>query len=151
MKEDNDGAEPAASSVAALNLWRLAQMRGDDGDRVRAEQTIAAFSATLARVPSAMPQMLVALAHSLDKPRQIVIAGERGSIGMQELLGEVRRHFLPNKVILLADGDAFLPEKLPALREMRPIGGKPTAYVCKNFTCHAPVNDPAELGRLLSA
>ena len=30
MKEDNDGAEPAASSVAALNLLRLAQMRGDE-------------------------------------------------------------------------------------------------------------------------
>ena len=29
MKEDNDSAEPAASSVAALNLLRLAQLRDD--------------------------------------------------------------------------------------------------------------------------
>ncbi len=29
MKDDNDGAEPAASSVAALNLLRLAQVRDD--------------------------------------------------------------------------------------------------------------------------
>ena len=30
MKEDNDNAEPAASSVAALNLLRFAQIRGDE-------------------------------------------------------------------------------------------------------------------------
>ena len=30
MKEDNDSAEPAASSVAALNLLRLAQIRNDE-------------------------------------------------------------------------------------------------------------------------
>src|SRR4029077_2724256 len=29
MKDDNDSAEPAASSVAALNLLRLAQLRND--------------------------------------------------------------------------------------------------------------------------
>ena len=29
MKDDNDSAEPAASSVAALNLLRLAQIRDD--------------------------------------------------------------------------------------------------------------------------
>ncbi len=29
MKDDNDGAEPAASSVAALNLLRLSQLRDD--------------------------------------------------------------------------------------------------------------------------
>ncbi|MBA2432467.1 MAG: thioredoxin domain-containing protein, partial [Chthoniobacterales bacterium] len=51
LKEDNDGAEPAASSVAALNLLRLAQIRGDAALRERAEKTIAAFSATLTRVP----------------------------------------------------------------------------------------------------
>ena len=30
MKDDNDGAEPAASSVAALNLLRLAQFRDEN-------------------------------------------------------------------------------------------------------------------------
>ena len=38
LKEDNDGAEPAASSIAALNLLRLAQIRGDQTFRKRAER-----------------------------------------------------------------------------------------------------------------
>ena len=47
MKEDNDGAEPAASSVAALNLLRLAQIRDDDSLGERAPKTIAAFGRNL--------------------------------------------------------------------------------------------------------
>ncbi|MFN2508145.1 MAG: thioredoxin domain-containing protein, partial [Chthoniobacterales bacterium] len=86
MKEDNDGAEPAASSVAALNLLRLVQIRADESLRQRAEKTINAFSATLTRIPSAMPQMLVALDHSLSKPEQIVIAGKRDAEETRALL-----------------------------------------------------------------
>ena len=77
MKDDNDSAEPAASSVAALNLLRLAQIRDRKDWRERAEKTINAFHPTLSHFASAMPQMLVALDSSLSKPRQIVIAGKR--------------------------------------------------------------------------
>src|SRR5207247_4126517 len=71
MKDDNDGAEPAASSIAALNLLRLSQVRDDPQLTERARKTIDAFAATLSHFPSAMPQMLVALDFS-SKPRQIV-------------------------------------------------------------------------------
>ena len=151
MKEDNDGAEPAASSIAALNLMRLAQMRGDETYQVRSRQTVAAFGATLSRAPNAMPQMLVALEQMLSAPQQIVIAGARDSAETRMLLQEVHRHYLPNKVLLLADGgegEAFLSEKLEALRGMKSINGKATAYVCENFTCQAPVTDAAALRAL---
>src|SRR5207253_4684863 len=77
MKDDNDSAEPAANSVAALNLLRLAQIRDKKQWEERAEKTVNAFQPTLSRFPSAMPQMLVALDCSSSKPRQIVIAGKK--------------------------------------------------------------------------
>ena len=153
LKEDNDGAEPAASSVAALNLLRLAQIRADETMRARAEKTIAAFSATLSRIPSAMPQMLVALDYALSKPKQIVIAGARDAPETRALVREVHRAFLPHKILLLAEGaegSAFLEEKLPALRDMKTVGARPAAYVCENFTCQAPVTDPEALRELLT-
>jgi len=152
LKENNDSAEPAASSVAALNLLRLAQFRNEKRWYERAEKTIDAFSSQIGHFASAMPQMLVALDLSLSKPWQIVIAGKREAKETAALLAEVQRHFLPNKILMLADagdGQKYLEEKLEALRGMKPVGGKAAAYVCENFTCKAPVTDPKALGELL--
>ena len=152
LKEDNDSAEPAASSVSALNLLRLAQIRNDAGSYERAEKTIDAFAPQIGHFASAMPQMLVALDLTLSEPRQIVIAGDRDSDETRALITEVHRYFVPNKVLLLADGgegQRYLEEKLEALRGMKPIDGKPAAYVCENFACKAPVTDPKALGGLL--
>src|SRR5437588_4642280 len=155
MKDDNDGAEPAASSIAALNLLRLSQFRDDPAaaGAERARKTIDAFTTTLSHFPSAMPQMLVALDYSLSKPRQIVIAGKKDAAGIQALVNEVHRHFLPNTVLFFADGaegQKYLGEKNEAIRAMSPIDRKPAAYVCENFTCKAPVTDPKALAELLS-
>jgi len=162
MKDDNDSAEPAASSIAALNLLRLAQFRDDKQLADRAKKTIDAFGPTLSHFASAMPQMLVALDYSLSKPRQIVIAGNidppqdgfavANNAQTKVLLREVHRHFLPNTILMLADsgeGQKYLGEKNEAIRAMSMVDGKPAAYVCENFTCKAPVTDAKQLGELL--
>ncbi len=153
MKEDNDGAEPSPNSIAALNLLRLAQLRDSKADKERGEQTMNAFAPVLNRAPMALPQMLVALDYSLGKPRQIVIAGDKDKPDTKELLREVRRHYLPDSILILADegeGQKFLGEKLEAVREMKRIDGKAAGYVCENFTCQAPVTEVSKLKKLLS-
>src|SRR6266436_3594509 len=153
MKDDNDGAEPAASSVAALNLLRLSQLRNDQPMSERARKTIAAFATTLSHFPSAMPQLLVALDYSLSKPRQIVIAGRKDAPETKALLREVHRHFLPKTILLLADGgegQKYLGEKNEAIRAMSLVEGKPAAYVCENFTGKAPVTNAGQLAKLLN-
>jgi len=152
MKDDNDGAEPAASSIAALNLLRLSQMYDDPKMAERAKKTIDAFAAILSQFPAGMPQMLVAVEDSLGKRRQIVIAGKKDSPETKALLKEVHRHFLPNTIVILADaneGQEYLGENNEAIRAMSLVEGKPVAYVCENFTCKAPVTDPKQLGELL--
>jgi len=154
MKDDNDSAEPAASSIAALNLLRLAQFRDDKKLDERARKTIDGFAPTLSHFASAMPQMLVAVDYSLSKPRQIVVAGKIDDNETKALLAEVHRHFLPRKILILADGSEgqkFFSEKNEAISAMSPVDGKPAAYVCENFTCKAPVTDRKALGNLLSA
>ncbi len=152
MKDDNDGAEPAASSIAALNLLRLSQIYDDPKITERAKKTIDAFATILLQFPSGMPQMLVAVENSLGKPRQIVIAGKKDSPETKALLKEVHRHFLPNTIVILADaseGQKYLGEKNEAIRAMSLAAGKPAAYVCENFTCKAPVTDVKRLSDLL--
>lgn len=153
MKEDYDGAEPSPNSVAALNLLRLAQMTGDDTLRKRSEKTIAAFSTQAGRMPHAMPQMLVALDFLLAKPRQIVIAGKPGAPDTRALLREVHHHFIPNRILLLADGgegQRWLEERLEFVKTAFPFDGEAAAYVCENFACRLPVSDPDALKALLA-
>ena len=153
MKDDNDSAEPAASSVAALNLLRLSQFYDDKQLEDGARKTIDAFGPTLSHFASAMPQMLVALDFSSSKPRQIVIAGEKDAPGTKALVTEVRRHFLPKTVLLLADGaegQEYLGERNEAIRAMSMVDGKSAAYVCENFTCKTPVTDSNQLADLLN-
>jgi uncharacterized protein len=152
MKEENDSAEPAASSVAALNLARLAGIRNEPELLVRAKKTVNAFARQLMHFESALPQMLVALDFLETAPRQIVLAGDRRDERVQELLKEVNKHFLPHATVLLADGaegQDFLAGKNEAIRSMRPVKGKPAVYLCENFTCKAPVTERQELRELL--
>src|SRR5256714_1828401 len=152
MKDDNDGAEPAASSIAALNLLRLSQIYDDPKMAERAKKTIDAFATILLQFPSGMPQMLVAVENSLGKPRQIVIAGKKDSSATKALLKEVHRYFLPNTIVILADaneGQKYLGERNEAVRAMSLVKGKPAAYVCENFTWKAPITDLKQLGDLL--
>src|SRR5205814_1177106 len=141
MKEDNDSAEPAASSVAALNLARLAAIRNDPELQVRARKCVSAFARQLMHFPTALPQMLVAFDFLETAPRQIVVAGQSSDATVQELLGELRKHFLPHAIVLLvdgSDGQNFLAEKNDAIRAMTPIDGKPAVYICEDFTCKVP-------------
>ncbi len=152
-KEDYDGAEPAPGSLAAANLLRLAQLTDSKEFRQRAEKTIASAAEQLDRLPSAMTQMLCAVDASLAKPRQIVIAGKRDADDTRALLREVRATFSPNQIVLLADGaggQEWLGAKLEFLRTVAPVDGKAAAYVCENFTCLAPVTEPAKLRELLA-
>ena len=67
------------------------------------------------------------------------------------MLREVQSHFLPNKVVLVANGDRgnFLYKRLPVLESLQRLEGKATAYVCQNFACSLPTNSVLELAKLL--
>jgi uncharacterized protein YyaL (SSP411 family) len=152
-KEDYDGAEPAPGSLAAANLLRLAQLTDSKELRERADRTIASAADQLDKLPSAMTQMLCAVDFSLAKPRQIVIAGKPDADDTRALLREVRAVFSPNQIVLLADGargQEWLGGRLEFLRSVGPVDGKAAAYVCENFTCQAPVTDPAKLREFLA-
>jgi uncharacterized protein YyaL (SSP411 family) len=154
MKEDHDGAEPAPSSLAALNLLRLGRMSHDDALLVRAERTLRAFSGSWKQTPQAMPAMLSALIDRLQPPRQIVLAGAPTDERFVALLAVVRERFLPGAVLLAADGgegQAWLAERAPWLRGMGLVNGKPAAYVCEDFACQLPVTEPDALRERLAS
>jgi uncharacterized protein YyaL (SSP411 family) len=145
LKEDYDGAEPAPSSVAALNLLRLGAFFHDDARRGRGGQCIEAFRAQWSRGPHGLPQMLCALELALEAPRHVVLAGDPAADDFQALAAVLHERLGPRRTIVRADPG------LPWTAGMTPVGGRAAAYVCENFTCQLPVTDAAELRRHLGA
>ena len=152
VKENVDNVEPSAGSVATMNLLRLSQYMGRKEFREAAEKTLGLFGAQMSRQPTALPQMLVALDFALAEPFQVVIVGDPGLPATAAMLDEVRRRFIPNKILIVIKDDAAkkdLSGRLPFVENLSKIDEKPTAYVCIDYACRLPTNDVSVLGRQL--
>jgi uncharacterized protein len=152
LKDDHDGAEPSANSVASMNLARLARIFNRKEFQNSAARIIGMFHLTLDRMAVALPQMLAALDSTITEPVQIIVAGRLEDPSTTEFLRVIRSRYLPNKVVLLADGQEgqkWLGQHIEAIQQVTPVNGKPAVYVCRNFTCELPVTDPQELASLL--
>ncbi len=153
-RESYDGAEPSPNSTAAMNLLRLAQFTDRTAWHEKAQRTIAAFASRLQADPEAVPALASALDFWLAQTKQIVIAGVPGAPDTRALLRIVNERFLPNKILLLADGGSGqgqLARWLPFLAGVRTKQGHATAYVCQNYVCKLPTTDPQTVARLLDA
>ena len=151
LKEDYDGAEPAASSVAATNLLRLGAMLHRPTWTAAGRRCVEAFRAQWSRVPQAMPRMLCALERVLEAPRHVVLAGDPSTTEFRALAAALHEGLARQCVVLAVDeaSRAWHARHAPWTAGMIPQGGRATAYVCEDFTCRAPVTSPAELRRVI--
>jgi uncharacterized protein YyaL (SSP411 family) len=152
LKEDYDGAEPAATSTAAMNLFRLASLTGSEALRERGRRAIAAFRGRWEEAPQALPQLLCAFEPALEAPRHVVLTGTPGSPGFEALAAVVRGRLAPRRSLIAIDAPgarAWFSSRSPWLERMGENDRVPTAYVCEEFTCRAPARTPEELARAL--
>ena len=146
MKEDYDGAEPTASSVSVLNLLTLSHLSEEHSAEWSAmiEKTLSLFAQRLEQAGRGVPMMAAALSAYTAGPQQIVVIGEGAGGGLARA---VSAHYLPFATIL------SLPDQyrgvLPLVASMKPVNGKPAAYVCRNFTCGPPATSVEELEQAL--
>ena len=153
VKEEYDGAEPAAGSVAVDNLLTLLQLRDDPDAAARVEKTLGRLGTRSGQAARAAPLMMAALVRHHAPATQVVIVGEPGAAETRALERVVAGRYLPFAVRLRVGpggARARLAERLPFVGALREIDGRPAAYVCTNFTCREPVTDPARLDEQLA-
>jgi len=151
-KESYDGAEPAGNSVAVAVLLRLADMTDNEHWRSMAAEALTTASHFLNQQPSVMPQMVVALDMMQNKPKQIILVGGRNEGGTARFLSTVHQRLLPGRMLMLVEGegpDVPIARFLPFAGKLSRVAGKPTAYVCEDYVCRLPTNDPVVLEKLL--
>jgi uncharacterized protein YyaL (SSP411 family) len=153
-REPYDGVEPSPSSVAAMNLLRLWQITDGQSWKQKADKTVATFSVILEKQPEAVPFMASAYDYSLAKHKQVVIVGAPATDDTRRLLRLAWQRYMPNRILMLADGghgQQELAKFLSVVSSMRMKDGKATAYVCENYVCNLPTPDPNVVARLLDA
>ncbi len=156
LKEDYDGAEPAASSISVLNLLALAHLgpaRNAQSlePRDQIDLTLGCLGSRAAQSGRVVPMLLAALSTYHAGMPQVVLVGDRTSEDMRALRDVVRRRYLPTAITMPVDDTnrERLDRVLPWVAAMKTRDGRPTAYVCRDFSCQAPTTDREDLDRQL--
>ncbi len=151
-KELYDGAVPSGNSVAAWLLARLGHLNGEAGLIEIADRTIAAFAQPVAEGTMNYPMFLIGLDYRLGPRREVVVAGERGSDGVEAFFELLGRRFLPKTVVALhpTEDAEELVRLVPFMESQSAIEGRPTAYFCEDYSCLLPVHQPGALEELLA-
>jgi uncharacterized protein len=153
LKEDYDGAEPAAASVTVRNLLMLGHLVSDSSLIDRARRSLERYGQEIGRLARVMPLMLANVALWHVPSAQVVIVGARDSGATQALEAVAARMYLPGavQVSVAPDASASFAARLPWLSAMTMRGEQPTAYVCRDFACQEPVTQPDALASQLEA
>ncbi len=149
-REGNDGAIPSANAVAARALARLSYHFDLEDFRRRASDAIQAYGRLIERAPRAFATSLSVVDFLLEGPLELVLAGTPGEAAHDALAAEVGKRYLPNRIVGHVRAPSEDTAGLPLLEGKGLVGGKAALYVCRNFTCKAPVTDPAKVSEALA-
>ena len=144
-----DASIPSGNAMATQLLLRLYHLTGNQDYRTKAEKLLRSYYDAMESQPFGFAHLLCAMDSFLEGMKEIVIVGNSDDPTVQEMKAAINSLYLPNKVFQLATPDMTLSEISPLLQGKTLVDGKPTAYVCQNFTCSAPVTNVSELKALL--
>jgi uncharacterized protein len=137
-----DGATPSANAVMAGNLFYLALIFDEPGYRRRAEKMLRSLYPAIEKYPGSFGFWAGIYLREAAGVVEIAVTGtSTGSI-----LKEILQEFIPNKA--LQSTGSGKPEAMPLL-ENKATGDKPAIYVCRNYSCLAPVFTVKEMAGLI--
>ncbi|MFE7838714.1 thioredoxin domain-containing protein [Streptomyces sp. NPDC057474] len=137
-QDPTDNATPSGWSAAAGALLSYAAHTGSEPHRTAAERALGVVKALGPRAPRFIGWGLATAEALLDGPREVAVVGPQGHPGTKELHRTALLGTAPGAVVAVGSTDS---DELPLLADRPLVGGEPTAYVCRNFTCDAPTTD----------
>jgi len=152
LRSGFDGAIPSGNSVAVSNLLRLARLTGRNELERQSVATLRGFKGLIDSYPMAFTRMLAALDLLLHPGPEVALFLPGDSDEGRAMLDLLRSRDGGYRTAVVVKGeepDAMTSRLIPVTRERRAIEGRPTAYVCRKFTCAEPVQTAEKLAQLL--
>ncbi|MBE4739010.1 MULTISPECIES: thioredoxin domain-containing protein [Streptomyces] len=147
-QDPTDNATPSGWSAAAGALLSYAAHTASEPHRTAAERALGVVKALGPRAPRFIGWGLATAEALLDGPREVAVVGPEGHPGTKELHRTALLGTAPGAVVAVGTTDS---DELPLLADRPLVGGEPTAYVCRNFTCDAPTTDVDRLRTALGS
>ena len=136
-----DGPSPSGTFAVADALLSYSALTGSARHRDAAVAALGIVADLASRFPRAAGSGLATAEAVLSGPAEIAITGPPTE-QRAELHRVAAMAAPPGAVVAVGDG---VGEPIPLLDGKGPVDGRPAAYVCRNFTCQAPVTEPAQL------
>ena len=149
-RESHDGALPSSNAVAARALARLARHFDRSDLAERARQAIEAYGAIVGKAPRAFATSLGVIELLEAPPLELAVVGPRGSQEREALESALAERYLPHVLRGHADPGGQASE-LPLLAGKALVNGRAALYVCRSFSCRAPVTEPSAVPAALDA
>ncbi len=145
----HDSATPSAGAMMAYDLLRLTAFSAETRFEEAALALYRQVSGALVEFAASLGMMLIGVDWVVRRPLEIAIIGPSDDERTQALLDVVRQSWRPRIVLAHAPAEVDANAVPALLRARGLVEGAPTAYVCQNFVCTAPLTDPEALTALL--
>ena len=145
-----DNAIPSGAAIAADVLLKMAVITGRKEFEQYGKDALKSSVPMLNQYPLGAGHWLCVLDFYLDKTKEIVVLGKSKSCDTKELVAEVFRHYIPNRVFVGNDVEDETVSNLPILQRKNLVNGKATAFVCEDYVCSLPSSTPESFAKQLS-
>jgi uncharacterized protein YyaL (SSP411 family) len=147
-----DNATPSGAFALAGALLSYAALTGSARHREAAEGALGVLPGIAARYPRAGGAGLSAAEAILSGPAEIAVVGAPQDDRTRALHQTALHAAPPGAVLALGDGSQPIGAEggVPLLDGRGLVNGAPAAYVCRQFTCQAPVTTPDQLRAVLA-
>jgi len=145
--EPADNATPSGTFAVAGALLSYSALAGSARHREAAAAALGVLPAIAARYPRAAGMGLAVAEAWLAGPAEIAVVGSPADERTRALHKTALHAATPGAVLALGDGTEAA---VPLLTGRGLVDGAPAAYVCRQFTCLAPVTTPEQLKKALA-
>jgi uncharacterized protein len=147
-----DNATPSGAFAVAGALLSYSALAGSARHRAAAEAALGVLPGIAARYPRAAGTGLAVAEALLAGPPEIAVVGGPDDARTRALHQTALYAAPPGAVLALGDGAEAeaASEPVPLLAGRGLVDGAPAVYVCRQFTCQAPVTTPEQLRELLA-
>ncbi|MDQ0175509.1 thioredoxin domain-containing protein [Bacillus chungangensis] len=136
-KQSFDDAMPSGNNVAALQLWRLSKLTGEETPKGSLKQLFGAFQQELDAYPSGLLSLMEALMATYAEGKEIVVTGY-DQTKRQTFLNELHAQYQPFAVWIEATAESRQDNQSFYWHDQITMDKPFVVYICEHYMCQQP-------------